>query len=103
MALLPHEGRAQPPAAAQPPAGGLDRWLRIFSLLTMAMTVPQVVAVWSGDGASGVSALSWGTYLVASCLWFVHGLKQRDKSIYLACIGWIVLDAAIVAGVLMRG
>jgi uncharacterized protein with PQ loop repeat len=103
MALLPHEGRAQPAAEAKSPPGGLDRWLRIFSLLTMAMTVPQVVAVWTGEGASGVSPLSWGTYLIASCLWFVHGLRLKDKSIYLACIGWIALDAAIVAGVLLRG
>lgn len=103
MALLPHEGRVQRPADANSPPQGLDRWLRVFSVLTMAMTVPQVVAVWTGEGASGVSPLSWGTYLVASCLWFVHGLRLKDKSIYLACIGWIALDAAIVAGVLLRG
>ena len=103
MALLPHEGRVQRPAVANSPPQGLDRWLRVFSVLTMAMTVPQVVAVWTGEGASGVSPLSWGTYLVASCLWFVHGLRLKDKSIYLACVGWIALDAAIVAGVLLRG
>jgi len=27
------------------------------------MTVPQVVAVWVGRDASGVSLLSWGAYL----------------------------------------
>jgi hypothetical protein len=33
----------------------------------------------------------------------VYGFHKRDKTIYLACIGWIVIDAAIVAGVLVKG
>ena len=32
---------------------------------------------------------------------FVYGIQKRDKTIYLACIGWIVLDAAIIAGVVV--
>ena len=28
--------------------------------------------------------------------------KKRDKTIYLACIGWILLDLAIVIGVLVN-
>jgi hypothetical protein len=32
-----------------------------------------------------------------------QGLKKHDRNIYLPCIGWIVLDAAVVAGVLVNG
>ena len=83
-----------------PPTGGLARALRALSVATMLMTVPQVVAVWSGRGAGGVSALTWLTYLLSAVLWVFYGIRRRDKTIYLACIGWIVLDAAIVVGVL---
>jgi uncharacterized protein with PQ loop repeat len=83
-----------------PPPGGLGKVLRVLSVATMLMTVPQVVAVWSGRGAGGVSALTWLTYLLSAVLWLVYGIKRRDKTIYLACIGWILLDAAIVVGVL---
>jgi uncharacterized protein with PQ loop repeat len=82
--------------------GALDKVLRVFSLLTMAMTVPQVVSVWRGH-AQGVSVLSWATYLVSACLWMVYGLRQRDRTIYLPCLGWIALDALIVVGVWWRG
>ena len=50
-----------------------------------------------------MSLVSWVSYLVAACLWFVYGFQKRDKTIYLACVGWIVLDTAIVAGVIMHG
>jgi uncharacterized protein with PQ loop repeat len=85
------------------PASALEKVLRGLSVFTMLMTVPQVIAVWIGRDAGGVSLASWLAYLVSACLWFVYGFQKRDKTIYLACIGWIVLDAAIVAGVIVHG
>lgn len=88
---------------ADPSNSALEKVLPVLSVLTMAMTVPQVWTIWVDRSAAGVSLLSWGTYLLAACLWFVHGLQKRDRTIYLACIGWIALDAAVVAGVLVHG
>lgn len=59
----------------------------MLSVFTLLMTVPQVLTIWIGRDAGGVS-------LLAACLWFVYGAQKRVKTIYFACIGWIVLDAA---------
>jgi uncharacterized protein with PQ loop repeat len=67
----------------------------------MLMTVPQVLTIWMGHNAAGVSLVAWGAYLVSACLWFVHGLQRRDKAIYLPCIGWILLDVGVVIGVVV--
>ena len=88
---------------SDPSNSALEKVLPVLSVLTMAMTVPQVWTIWVERSAAGVSLLSWATYLLAACLWFFHGLQKRDKTIYLACIGWIALDAAVVAGVLRYG
>jgi hypothetical protein len=101
MTMIPPEGR--PAAAPAAPAGGLQRLLHFMSVATMVMTLPQVYAVWFGPGPQGVSVLSWGAYLLSAVLWFVYGLRKGDKTIYVACIGWILLDVAIVAGVVVRG
>ena len=50
-----------------------------------------------------MSLLSWGTYLLGACLWFIHGLALHDKTIYVACIGWILLNGAVVLGLLVQG
>ena len=102
MTMLPSDGQALAPAAAQQPATLLEKVLRSFSVITMLMTIPQVLTIWVGKNASGVSLASWLTYLVSACLWFYYGFQKRDKTIYLACIGWILLDLAIVAGVLVN-
>jgi uncharacterized protein with PQ loop repeat len=78
-----------------------DRVLYAFSIITILMTIPQVLSVWMNRSAEGVSIITWGTYLVSACVWLVHGLKQRDPTIYRACVAWIVLDAAIVVGALL--
>lgn len=81
---------------------GLKRVLRFFSMFTMAMTVPQVVAVWTTAHVVGVSIASWLAYFCSACLWLVYGLRKRDKTIYLACIGWILLDGAVVLGIFLH-
>lgn len=95
-----HEIPRPPPTA---PVSRLERLLPLLSVVTMLMTVPQVLAIWLQHNAGGVSLLSWGTYLVGACLWFVHGLQKGDRTIYLACVGWIVLDAAVVVGAVLYG
>ena len=103
MAMLPPDGQAVTGSNAMPSVTGLERLLRSFSVLTMLMTIPQVLTIWVGRNAGGVSLVSWAAYLISACLWFVYGIRKHDKTIYLACIGWIVLDAAIVVGVIFHG
>jgi uncharacterized protein with PQ loop repeat len=98
--VMPCDGQAVCPPEKPPPTR-LEKFLRVMSVVTMLMTVPQVVSVWT-EGAAGVSALTWLTYLGSAVAWMIYGLQKRDKTIYLACIGWIVLDAAIVAGIIVR-
>jgi len=92
------------PSAAHAGSEALVRKLlggsRVF---TLQMTVPQVLTIWVGKQAAGVSAWSWGAYLLSALLWFWFGLLKRDKNIYLPCIGWIVLDIGVIAGVLVYG
>lgn len=100
MTMLPADCAAVTPETQ--PATGLEKFLRVLSVVTMLMTVPQVLAIWVDRDSGGVSLLSWGAYLFSACLWFVYGIRKRDKTIYLACIGWILLDAAIVVGVVVH-
>lgn len=102
MTMLPADG----PSVIKPPdslsVSGLEKVLRGLSVFTMLMTVPQVLTIWVERNAGGVSLVSWISYLVSACLWFVYGLQKRDKTIYLACVGWVLLDAAIVIGVIIQ-
>ena len=76
----------------------LSRVLGGMSVFTMLMTVPQVLTIWVGHKAAGVSVVSWSAYLLSALLWFWYGFQKRDKNIYLPCVGWVGLDLAVIVG-----
>ena len=92
-----------------PPTAGMHvdtmfrRLLGGLSIFTMLMTVPQVMTIWVGHQAAGVSILSWSAYLLSAILWFWHGLRRGDRNIYLPCIGWAGLDVAVIVGAVIYG
>ena len=94
---VPHAGDVKPPDTL------LRRALGGMSIFTLVMSIPQILAIWVQHQAAGVSVLSWSAYLLSALLWFWHGLQQRDRNVYLPCIGWIALDIAVVAGALVYG
>ena len=47
--------------------------------------------------------ISWGAYLVSAAVWFWYGLLKRDKNIFLPCLGWFILDGAVIVGALVYG
>ena len=87
-----------PAAVASSSETIFSRALGAMSVFTMLMTVPQVLTIWIGHQAAGVSVGSWSAYLLSAILWFAYGLQKRDKNIYLPCVGWVGLDAAVIVG-----
>src|SRR5262245_32832967 len=81
----------------------LRRLMGGMSIFTLLMTIPQVLTIWIGQQAAGVSVLSWSAYLLSALLWFWFGIQKRDRNIYLPCVGWITLNSAVVAGAVIYG
>ena len=86
-----------------PSESALKRVLGGLSIFTLVMTVPQIVAIWATRQAAGVSVLSWGAYWLSALVWFFYGVRKRDRNIYLPCVGWLVLDGAVVVGAFIYG
>jgi uncharacterized protein with PQ loop repeat len=89
------------PGRSDERADVFQRALGAMSIFTLLMTIPQVWTIWVNREAAGVSLASWSAYLLSALLWFVYGLRQRDRNIYLPCIGWIALDIGVIAGVVL--
>jgi uncharacterized protein with PQ loop repeat len=81
----------------------LRRIMGGMSIFTMLMTIPQALTIWIGQQAAGVSIVSWSAYLASAILWLWFGIRKQDKNIYLPCVGWIVLDIAVIVGAIIYG
>ena len=74
-----------------------------LSIFTLVMTVPQILTIWVSRQAAGVSLLSWSSYFISALAWFWYGVQKRDRNIYLPCIGWLLLDGAVIVGTVIYG
>lgn len=81
----------------------MKRLLGALSVFTLIMTVPQILAIWVSRQAAGVSLLSWSAYWISALVWFWYGVRKRDRNIYLPCLGWLLLDGAVIAGAVIYG
>lgn len=95
--------RPHPATSLAPNHKATKQLLGGLSIFTLLMTVPQVMAIWSSHQAAGVSVMSWSAYWISALVWFFYGLRKGDRNIYLPCIGWLVLDGAVIAGAVIYG
>lgn len=76
----------------------LDAVMYVIGALGLVMTIPQVVEIWVYHNASGVSALSWGSYFIFSIFWLVYAIAHRTRVLIFTQALWVVFNALIAIG-----
>jgi uncharacterized protein with PQ loop repeat len=81
----------------------LDRLIYFVVFGGIVMTIPQVFKIWVEKTATGLSLVTWASYLVFSLVWFFYGVIHKERPIIIGNFFWIVLDILIVIGIVMYG
>lgn len=80
----------------------LDKSIIYVSILGPIMTLPQLYEVWINKSIDGVSISTWSLYCVMSLFWIFYGFAHKDKPIIINQCLWMVVQVAIVAGILFH-
>jgi len=87
-----------------------DKWKRLMDKLIYVivfvgpiMTIPQVYNIWIEKNASGVSLISWTTYLFTAVFWLIYAVMHKEKPLILPSIIWIILEILIILGIVIHG
>lgn len=81
----------------------MDKAIYFVGAFGLIMTIPQLTKIWIGKNASGVSIISWSAYLITATFWLLYGIMHREKPIIFIYSGWILLDLAIILGIILYG
>src|SRR3989338_4697237 len=73
-----------------------DRLVYVGGLLGIVLTIPQITTIWINKNASGVSTISWCSYLLVSVFWMYYGIVHKERPIIITNIVWIFLDFLII-------
>lgn len=79
----------------------IKRSVLAIAVIEPAMTLPQIYEIWFKHSASGVSAATWGLYIVAAFIWLMYGLQLKDKPLIISSTLWIITEAAVFVGTLI--
>lgn len=80
----------------------MDGSAYLMGAITVAVNIPQLIAVWTKPDITGVSLVSWTGFLLGSLFWLIYGLLHREKPIIVINGGLIIIQALIVFGLILR-
>ncbi|MDB5161762.1 MAG: hypothetical protein JWM52_270 [Candidatus Saccharibacteria bacterium] len=78
-----------------------DRFIILVGILNAVATIPQVLQIWIGQDATGVSLISWSYYTFGSVMFLIYGLIHRELPIIVNYSIALMLYALIVIGTLI--
>ena len=78
----------------------LERLVLFVAIAEPLMTIPQLLQIYVAHN-TGTSMLTWGLYLSASLVWLVYGIKTHNLPIIITDILWVVVEALVVAGLMI--
>ncbi|MBU1975331.1 MAG: hypothetical protein KKG59_02910 [Nanoarchaeota archaeon] len=81
----------------------MDKLIFFAGFLAIIMTIPQVLKIWVGQNASGVSIWSWSAYLFTTLIWLGYGIVHKDKAIIFAYSPFLILHPLIIIGTVLYG
>lgn len=65
------------------------------------LTLPQAWTIWVSHKTEGVSLTTWSVYLVSSALFVAYGLVHRQRLLVITYGPYVVVEALIIAGLLI--
>ncbi len=81
----------------------LDRLVLVAGVVGPVATIPQILKIYLTQDATGVSALSWGTWALFDIPWILYGLAHRERPIAITYALWFTVNALVFVGVLLYG
>lgn len=70
--------RASRKQSASPLIKWFDRLLIVAGIMTVIMTIPQVLEIWLNKSADGVSTISWAYYVFYSVMFTIYGVIHKE-------------------------
>ena len=76
-----------------------DYILYFFVFTTPLFEIPQALEIFIRHDAHDVSLVTWTYFLLSNVAWFIYGVKQNIKPLMITYTLYMIIEFAIVAGI----
>lgn len=81
----------------------LDKIIYAVAIFGPIITIPQILKIWIGKNATGVSLTTWGLWLIPATLWLLYGFAHEEKPIIVSQFAWLIVYMLVIIGTLLYG
>ena len=81
----------------------LDKFAYVIGALGIILTIPQILKIWVGQDATGVSVIAWIGYMITSSFWLTYAIVHKEKPLIITYSLWILVKLPIVIGTIIYG
>lgn len=78
----------------------LDKMVYAVGVLGPLSTIPQIIKIWIGKNASGISLITWVFYLIGAIVLFFYGTAHKEKPLIIMYFLWIIVDVILIIGII---
>lgn len=89
--------KKQKTAAKEP----FDYVVYFFMIATPLFELPQAYIIHSTQTAQNISPYTWGFFFIGSIVWLTYSIRNKLKPLIVMYSGYLVVEASIVAGIIM--
>ena len=86
-----------------------EKWKRVFhklaylaGLAASVATIPQIIKIWVEKDTSGVSILTWSSYLIIAVILAIYGKIHKERLMVIMYILLTIAEALIVVGIIVH-
>lgn len=77
-------------------------FMLVVAVIEPSTTLPQIYEIWVRHQTAGVSTLTWGLFALVAFFWVFYGLKIKDKPVLIASCLWVIMELAVVFGIVFN-
>lgn len=81
----------------------VDNLMSLAAFASPLLGVPQAVQVFANEDASGLSMFSWVAFAVVAVVFLIYALMHKIKPLIVAQSLWLIVYAAVIAGIILYG
>lgn len=79
----------------------MDYVVYFFSVATPLFELPQAFTIFAHRSAHDVSITTWAFFLLDNVVWIIYAAKRRIMPLLLSTILYLLIEVAIVVGIVL--
>ncbi len=79
----------------------LDGVVLVVGILGPIFSIPQILLIYVGQQAAGVSPESWAAWALLDIPWIIYGLVHRERPIVITYTLWLICNTLVFVGALL--